>query len=263
MTEMLTAKDIQELLQVDRSTIYRMAEAGQLPAIKVGRQWRFPADRIASWFEAQTTIHLNPANAGLAAPRSIPPSPDRELADLVPQKWLQIIQNTFAELLGVMLVVTDMEGNPLTQPSRPCGLFTVVDQHSKSLAKHVQGWRDVAAVMDLAPEFDARHLGLLCARGMIVVGTKIKGTVIAGCVAPDKWPPSPDEMAALASHLDVQQEVFGQHVNDVYRLDEAQRNQVLHTLPRIGTIIAYVAYERKQVIDRIGAIAGLAQLNET
>ncbi|MCA9925804.1 MAG: helix-turn-helix domain-containing protein, partial [Anaerolineales bacterium] len=43
MAEMLTAKDIQALLQVDRSTVYRMAEAGRIPAIKVGRQWRFPA----------------------------------------------------------------------------------------------------------------------------------------------------------------------------------------------------------------------------
>ena len=48
MSEMLTAKDMQALLHVDRSTIYRMAESGRLPAIKVGRQWRLagkPAER--------------------------------------------------------------------------------------------------------------------------------------------------------------------------------------------------------------------------
>ncbi|MDH3251066.1 MAG: helix-turn-helix domain-containing protein, partial [Acidimicrobiia bacterium] len=48
---MLTTKDLQQLLHVDRSTIYRMAESGQLPAMKVGRQWRFPADRIDRWLE--------------------------------------------------------------------------------------------------------------------------------------------------------------------------------------------------------------------
>jgi ligand-binding sensor protein len=239
-----------------------MAEAGQLPAIKVGRQWRFPADQIASWFQAQITTHVNPTSMGISSTRPIPADLDQELADLLPQKWLQIIQDTFAELLDVMLVVTDMAGNPLTRPSHPCGLFTAISGHSESFAKHVQGWRDVAAVMDLAPEFDARHLGLLCARGMIVVGTKIKGMVVAGCVAPDRWPPSPDEMETLASDLDVQQAYLRRHVNEVYCLEHAQRNQVLHALPRIATIIAYMAYERKQVIDRIGAIAGLAQLNE-
>ena len=53
MAEMLTAKEVQDLLQVDRSTIYRMAEAGRLPAIKVGKQWRFPADQINNWFQNQ------------------------------------------------------------------------------------------------------------------------------------------------------------------------------------------------------------------
>ena len=48
---MLTTRELQQLLHVDRSTIYRMAESGQLPAIKVGRQWRFPADRIERWLE--------------------------------------------------------------------------------------------------------------------------------------------------------------------------------------------------------------------
>lgn len=38
MVEMLTAKEMQVLLQVDRSTIYRMAAAKRLPAVKVGKQ---------------------------------------------------------------------------------------------------------------------------------------------------------------------------------------------------------------------------------
>jgi len=52
---MLTTKDLQQILHVDRSTIYRMAEAGQLPALKVGRQWRFPAERIDRWLEDRNT----------------------------------------------------------------------------------------------------------------------------------------------------------------------------------------------------------------
>ena len=39
----LTTQDVQQLIRVDKSTIYRMAESGRIPAIKVGRQWRFPA----------------------------------------------------------------------------------------------------------------------------------------------------------------------------------------------------------------------------
>jgi len=45
---LLTADEVQQLLDIDRSTIYRMAGDGRLPAVKIGRQWRFPADRIAA-----------------------------------------------------------------------------------------------------------------------------------------------------------------------------------------------------------------------
>ena len=34
----LTTKDLQDLIRVDKSTIYRMAEDGRIPAVKVGRQ---------------------------------------------------------------------------------------------------------------------------------------------------------------------------------------------------------------------------------
>ncbi len=48
MAVYLTTREVQDLFKVDRSTIYRMAEDGRLPAVKVGRQWRFPSERIES-----------------------------------------------------------------------------------------------------------------------------------------------------------------------------------------------------------------------
>jgi len=58
MNNMLTAKDVQELLQVDRSTVYRMAEDGRLPAVKVGKQWRFPADQLQHSLGSQVNVLL-------------------------------------------------------------------------------------------------------------------------------------------------------------------------------------------------------------
>jgi excisionase family DNA binding protein len=118
MSEMLTAKDMQALLHVDRSTIYRMAESGRLPAIKVGRQWRFPADQVDSWFQMGITAPSPTAevssvsNGGTVTDLS---GPADELAALLPLECVELIQNSFAELLGVMLVVTDMDGHPITR----------------------------------------------------------------------------------------------------------------------------------------------------
>lgn len=37
---------VAELLDVSETTVYVMAAEGKLPAFKVGRQWRFPAEEI-------------------------------------------------------------------------------------------------------------------------------------------------------------------------------------------------------------------------
>ncbi len=52
MTDLLTTKQVQTLLRVDRTTIYRMVEAGQLPAIRVGKQWRFAPADVDHWLQS-------------------------------------------------------------------------------------------------------------------------------------------------------------------------------------------------------------------
>src|SRR5512136_3000685 len=118
MSDMLTAKEMQDLLQVDRSTIYRMAEAGQLPAIKVGKQWRFPGDQLESWLKARAVAPEPPSAVGSA--HNVPVlsgGAHRHISSLLPLECVQLIQDIFAETAGVMMVVTDMEGNPVTRVS--------------------------------------------------------------------------------------------------------------------------------------------------
>ncbi|MGD8518216.1 MAG: helix-turn-helix domain-containing protein, partial [Anaerolineae bacterium] len=48
---LLTTRQLQELLQVDRITIYRMLDDGRLEGFKVGGQWRFSRQAIDQWLE--------------------------------------------------------------------------------------------------------------------------------------------------------------------------------------------------------------------
>jgi excisionase family DNA binding protein len=50
VTPVLTVKELSLYLRVHPSTIYRLLKAGQLPAFKVGRDWRFNAEQIDRWF---------------------------------------------------------------------------------------------------------------------------------------------------------------------------------------------------------------------
>lgn len=41
--EFITTADVAKLLKISTSTVQKMAREGRLPAIKVGKLWRFPA----------------------------------------------------------------------------------------------------------------------------------------------------------------------------------------------------------------------------
>ena len=45
----LTVKDLSNYLRVHPSTIYRLLKTGQLPAFKVGSDWRFNVEDIDRW----------------------------------------------------------------------------------------------------------------------------------------------------------------------------------------------------------------------
>ncbi|MBI4848072.1 MAG: helix-turn-helix domain-containing protein [Nitrospirae bacterium] len=49
----MTVKEVAIYLRLHESSIYRMCQAGDIPASKVGRGWRFKKDRIDAWL-AQT-----------------------------------------------------------------------------------------------------------------------------------------------------------------------------------------------------------------
>ena len=51
MPEVMTVPELAERLNVSTITIYRLLKAGQLPAFRVGSDWRFSADAIARWIE--------------------------------------------------------------------------------------------------------------------------------------------------------------------------------------------------------------------
>ena len=51
--EVLTIRDVADLLNVGTKTVYTMAQNGELPAFKVGGQWRFRRADIDMWIQAR------------------------------------------------------------------------------------------------------------------------------------------------------------------------------------------------------------------
>jgi excisionase family DNA binding protein len=251
MSRLLTTRDVQELIRVDRSTIYRMAEDGRIPAVKVGRQWRFPEDRITEWLHGRAV----PASSG-GEPQD--PRAEERLSSLLPTEAVQALADLIGDLLGVMVVLTDMDGTLITRVANPCGMFRAVQEVPGTLDACVAGWREFGETPDLTAHFVPSHLGFLCARGFVRVGQELKGMVIVGGIAPDDWPPSEEKLAAVAGQLGMPIADLAAHVGEVYRVDEEQRRWILAVLPRIGDLVSRLAQERGRLVSRLEAIATLA-----
>ena len=49
----LTTEEVLAYLQVNLRTVYRLIKAGKIPAVRVGRQWRFRKRDIDAWLDTQ------------------------------------------------------------------------------------------------------------------------------------------------------------------------------------------------------------------
>lgn len=199
--QLLTAQQVQGILHVDRSTVYRMAEDGRLPARRVGRQWRFPADEIRAMVEDGS---LPPATA-----EPIPPAAGSLAAVAAP------VTEVAAELLGVMMVVTDMEGRPLTPIANPCAWFAIHGEEPGVMDNCLREWRELADDHDFEPRFRTGQVGFDCARSFVRSGRELIGMVLAGGICPTT---SSDP--------------------ELYELTDEQRARVLKALPKIAAAIS-------------------------
>jgi excisionase family DNA binding protein len=59
----LKPKQVRELLDVHRQTLYKWVRAGKIPAHYVGRDLRFDPKKLAAWLAARETGYATNANA--------------------------------------------------------------------------------------------------------------------------------------------------------------------------------------------------------
>lgn len=77
----LTTEEVLAYLQVNLRTIYRLIKAGKIPAVRVGRQWRFRKHDIDAWLSGRP--HNNGKSAGMDRPRILIVDDEQTVRDLV------------------------------------------------------------------------------------------------------------------------------------------------------------------------------------
>lgn len=49
--ELLTADELSKILRVPKTTLYTLSQQGKVPAIKIGKHWRYIKSEIKKWIE--------------------------------------------------------------------------------------------------------------------------------------------------------------------------------------------------------------------
>jgi excisionase family DNA binding protein len=142
MVDLLTSRQVQDILKVDRITVYRMLQDGRLKGVKIGQQWRFPQAQVERL---------------LGAPA---PTPTAGGGDpTFPTHCIQTVQDLFSDISQIGSLVVDPDGEAVTQPSRLCAFCRLVQSTPSGQAACRASWRDFARLSP-AQKYFTCHAGL-------------------------------------------------------------------------------------------------------
>jgi len=101
----LTTEEVLAYLQVNLRTIYRLIKAGKIPAVRVGRQWRFRKADIDAWLARQQP------RGGARAGTALTPAPAAPASVIVNRPRILVVddESSIRDLLAKALPLADYD----------------------------------------------------------------------------------------------------------------------------------------------------------
>jgi excisionase family DNA binding protein len=248
MDELLTSKQVQDLLKVDRTTIYRMLKDGRLVGIKVGDQWRFSPQEIESLLSPRPGVQ----DEGVGVPTQI-----------LPLHCIQPIQDVFAEVTQVGSVTTGTDGEPLTQVSNSCGFCNLILGSETGRHACAASWRELARKGEHQSRSFSCHAGLQYAGARIEVNGEFVAVSMVGQFY--AVPPDPYEESTRIQHLAQVHQIDAVALAEAARalpvLDKHKCAQLCGWLETVAHTFEQIAAERSELMGRLQRIAEMSTLS--
>lgn len=248
MEDYYTVRQVQEILKVDRVTIYRMLNDGRLKGIKIGQQWRFPRSQIERVLIGETETDSLPATS--------------QADTTFPIHCLQTIQNLYSEISQFGAVVVDLNGLPLTHFSNPSRFCSLVTSSTTGERACRDCWKQAATSCTVEKHFT-------CPSGLTFVATPIfdrSGQVGALLTGQFYWEqPDQDEEAerigSLAQQYDLDIETLRNAAREVQVVPEERSAQIESWVQSAVDAMHSILNERSGFIARLQQIADLTQIS--
>lgn len=250
MDNLLTARQVQELLNVDRTTIYRMLKDGRLTGVKVGLHWRFSSREVNDMLGG-TSQMMEPT-----AP---------VLLDVLPLHCMQPVQDVFAEIAEVGAVTTDKDGKPVTRISNSCDFCKLILGSDRGREACIRSWQQLADQNEATPEFTPCHAGLHYARARIEVNGELVALLVAGQFygkARDALEEA-NRIRSLATTYNIDKSLLAQAAKKIPNLDERKESQISIWLEKVAKTFEQISTERSNLMGRLRQIAEMSIFDNT
>jgi excisionase family DNA binding protein len=248
MSELLTTRQLQELLKIDRITVYRMLNDGRLKGVKIGNQWRFPQSEIDRLL-GEEKGDVEPENT------------DVVLTDF-PSGCVQMVQEIFAGIIGIGAITITLQGEALTEPvyANPfCKLMLASSSGRKACQA---SWRKIALHTTGEPPFQICHAGLCYQRALITLNDHPAAWLVAGqfyITAPDAEKEN-ERLEYLSNRHNISLSLLVDAASKIPVLKRYQQEQVQEWTPKVANTINSILCERSTLIDRLQRIADLSNI---
>lgn len=247
MNDLLTTRQVQDILKVDRITIYRMLHDGRLKGLKIGQQWRFPLREV----ERLLGSHQPSQDLALT-------NPDPNF----PTHCVQTIQDLFSDVGQTSAFVVDMHGRLLTQVSRPVPFAHMLLATPTGRQAGQAAWQQFAGESLSGSKFFTCSFGLQYSGAPIFDKDDQIGLFLTGQFY---WqPPNPREEAErirrLAAAHGLPLDELTRTACDIPVIDPAQHQRVEGWPFTAARAVMSILHERINFMDRLQQIANLTQI---
>jgi excisionase family DNA binding protein len=250
--DLLTTRQLQDLLQIDRITIYRMLNDGRLSGFKVGGQWRFSQREIETWLHEQ--------RADLEVEKGPSPVIDAEpSAEVLSLSCVQAIQDVCAEALDIGAVTINLDGTPFTDISNSCEFCNLILSSEEGQRRCVAAWRSTGN-----GSIQSCHAGLLCVSAPIEVGGQ-KVAITGGCQFAAQVPEEERQawranISTLAADLGLSEGDLRAAADSVRLVPEGHLGRVARLLGRVVDTFSEIGRERLKLLSRLQHIAEVSKI---
>jgi excisionase family DNA binding protein len=249
MNELLTTKQLQDLLKVDRITVYRMLNDGRLKGIKIGNQWRFQRAEIDRLLGEEGNQENTTTESILDFPSAC----------------VEEVQGIFAGVIGIGAITVTFKGEPITEP-------TFSNPFCKLMLSSVTGrqacqnsWRKIALKSTGEPNFQICHAGLCYKRSLISLDDRNVAWLIAGQYylnSPDHQKEK-ERLEELAIKHDLPISKVRDAALKIPILNRNQQKQVLEWTPKVAKTVQSILRERSDLMSRLQRISEISTVIST